>query len=61
MSNEQNVAQQRLQILWALLRQMYGHDISAATLTILVDKKHGQLEYTSMTFPHQETRPANEQ
>ena len=61
MTTEQNVAQQRLQTLWDLLKQMYGSDICAATLTILVDKKHGQLEYTSMTFPQQETRPANEQ
>ncbi len=54
MTTEQNVAQQRLQTLWDLLKQMYGSDIGAATLTILVDKKNGKFEYSSATFPQQE-------
>lgn len=62
MSNEQNIHQDRMDILWTLLEQIYGDDVHAATFSVVVGSGDAnKFQFVSATFPRQEARPANEQ
>ena len=44
-----------MQRVWEALREIYGNDLAAATLVVLVKDGKGGVEYVSVNYP-QETQ-----
>ena len=44
-----------MQKVWDALRKIYGNDLAAATLVVLVRDGKGGVEYVSVNYPQENT------